>query len=55
MNQVLTAAGAVNKNETGDRSVNGELFFDIESSMESIIRDSEKIAAILTKVKKRQN
>lgn len=54
MNQILSAAGA--KKGKGDREstgVNMELLEGIESSMKSIISDSEKITKILASVKKK--
>ncbi|OGC90831.1 MAG: hypothetical protein A2W25_12925 [candidate division Zixibacteria bacterium RBG_16_53_22] len=60
MNQVLSAAGADKrgKGAPGDgeeKLSNGGILYDIESSMESIISDSEKITAILSKIKRRRD
>jgi methyl-accepting chemotaxis protein len=57
MNQVLNVAGASAKNRNGlsDNelsAVDNEMIESIESSMESIIADSEKITRILSNVKK---
>jgi uncharacterized coiled-coil DUF342 family protein len=59
MNQVLSAAGAGRKSksvngESDDKAIDKDLIFDIESSMESIINDSEKITVILAQFKKRR-
>jgi len=57
INQIVTAAGAGKKGKGSgpdgeDKLTASDLLYDIESSMESIISDSEKIAKILSKVKK---
>jgi hypothetical protein len=58
MNQILSAAGRFDKGKSGDpesRTVDYELIQGIESSMQSIISDSEKITRILSSVKKSEN
>ena len=54
MNQILSVAGASKgKGDREQTGVNLELLEGIESSMRSIISDSEKITKILASVKKR--
>jgi len=60
MNQVLSAAGADKRGKGApgdgdDKLANGGMLYDIESSMESIINDSEKITNILSKIKRRRD
>jgi hypothetical protein len=57
INQILSAAGKQNKGSIPDgesKAIDSELLVNIEGSMASIINDSEKIAGILTKIKKRR-
>lgn len=52
MNQVLSVAGASKANDSDRKGVDLELLESIESSMRSIISDSEKITKILSGIKK---
>lgn len=54
MNQVLSVAGAAKakSNDSDRKGVDMELLESIESSMRSIISDSEKITKILSGIKK---
>jgi len=59
MNQVLSAAGSEKRRkgaieEADDKAGADDIFYDIESAMESIINDSERITSILSKIKRRR-
>jgi hypothetical protein len=57
MNHVLSLAGSNNANRGAkdeDKGFDPELIQGIENSMESIIADSERIAHILSSIKKRE-
>jgi len=59
MNQVLSAAGSEKRRkgtieEADDKAGADDIFYDIESAMESIINESERITSILSKIKRRR-